>query len=437
MRTTRGSQIFSAVESLFYQPLDGGLFIPNELLSFSSIPPSYPEIVAQIFDSIGFDDTLPLARDTYSAFNSGLSSPFKMLDLEPNLHIAELFHGPTLSFKDYALSFLGKLMDRELKKAGRNLLILTATSGDTGSAAVHGFKDSENIRIAVLHPKGKVSEFQRRQMTTTSSDRVFNIAVEGDFDDCQAIVKRALYEKTFDNISTANSINVGRIMAQSAYYLDIMRRFDGQEVNFYVPTGNFGNVLSGYFASLMYPSSKAHFHVCVNGNRGLYDMYNTGVFRKNKTEKTLAPAMDISLPSNFERLVHHYKGAEFNNNDYIGGIKNVNAANLSSIMENFRSNFTVHTLDDNHINDEIKRVHEKYNYLICPHTATATYYAQNAALNVVLATADPCKFSDTVENACGVNIDLPIHLMNVEEKYDTSDANFDHVTSKIKDYFNL
>jgi threonine synthase len=283
-------------------------------------------------------------------------------------YVFELFWGPTLSFKDHALQVLAGLLDREV---GSPSILLGATSGDTGSAAIEAFRGRANLRIVALYPEGLISDFQRRQMTTVEDDNVLAVAVRGNFDDCQAMVKAAFSRD--EGLLAFNSINWARVAAQTGYYVYLAAQFD-QSFDVVVPTGNFGNVLSCFVAKQMGAPIET-IAIANNTNRGLSDLVNTGTMPHGRVIPTLAPAMDVSVPSNLER--------------FTGDPSQVFSAGYA---------------DDEEIVDTIAQVNRRYRYLLDPHTAAA-WHVSNSVIGerpvVVVSTAHPAKFGDTVKRAVG------------------------------------
>ena len=352
----------------------------------------------------------------------------------------ELFHGPTLAFKDVALQFLGQLFDLLLEERDEHITIVGATSGDTGSAAIDGVKNSSRVKIVILYPEGRVSEVQRRQMTTVNSPNVKTLAVNGTFDDCQDLVKAMFNNQKFreqQRLSAVNSINWARIMAQVVYYFSAAQQLASSGVSisngvsFSVPTGNFGNVLSGWIARQM----GAPIHQLIvgsNSNDILTRFFATQEMRAQSVQPTLSPSMDIQVSSNFERLLF-----DMNNRD---------GALTSSQLGRFRSEggfavspeqyntwlapvFRAVRCDDATTLEVIRDVFEKTGQLIDPHTAVGVFGArQHQAADVpmvTLATAHAAKFPDAVEMATGSRPTLPAHLADLfdHEEYVTAVEN--------------
>jgi threonine synthase len=339
----------------------------------------------------------------------------------------ELFHGPTLSFKDYAMQILGGLFDHVLARDGRRVTIVVATSGDTGSAAIEACRDRAAIEIFVLHPKGRVSEVQRRQMTTVDAANVHNIAIEGTFDDCQALVKGMFNDHEFRDatrLTGVNSINWARILGQTVYYFAAASALGApeKEVAFSVPTGNFGNIYAGYAARAMgLPIS--HLVLATNSNDILSRFLDTGVLKKGEVEPTLSPSMDIQVASNFERFLFDLYGrdgsrlaqqmAAFQETGEIT-LDDERLAVANEVFDGFR-------LDDAGTVATIGAVHEETGELLDPHTAIAVAGARAHRRDpsrpmVSLATAHPAKFPDAVARATGQRPALPEALADLFER---------------------
>lgn len=436
---------------------DGGLYVPEACPKISEQGfkamqgKSYVDVAHKVifpFVEGSIDDgTLHgLLKDTYAQFHDEKVAP--IVSLDENLSVMELFHGPTLAFKDFALQFLGRMFDYSLSKRGQKITVVGATSGDTGSAAIEACRDRDSVEIFILHPKDRVSDVQRRQMTAVTSLNVHNIAIEGSFDDCQDMVKSMFNDQNFRqeiNMSAINSINWARICAQVAYYVyawvQMMDKVD--RISFVVPTGNFGNIYAGYVAQSMgVPMDKLI--VATNKNDILHRFFQTGKMEATTVEPTLSPSMDIQISSNFERLLFDLYGRD--------------GAAVVKTMDHFRQNgpfemddetmARLHVLFDSaRLNDEetskvIKMVHEKMGYLSDPHTAVGLgaalqyreKYPETAHL-VTLATADPSKFPDAVEKASGVFPELPTFLSDLhqrEEKYDVLPNDLNQVMTYIR-----
>ena len=412
---------------------DGGLYVPETWPHFDAAEIralrglSYADLGIRIMTPfvggrIADDDFAALVRDAYAGFDHAAVAPLKQLDA--NLWLMELFHGPTLAFKDVALQLLGRLFDHVLRQRGERLTIVGATSGDTGSAAIEACRDRESIEIFILHPHGRVSEVQRRQMTTVPSANVHNIAIQGSFDDCQDMVKAMFGDAGFRDslrLGAVNSINWARIMAQIVYYFHAALALGAPDrpVGFAVPTGNFGNVYAGYAARAMgLPISQ----LVVGSNRNdiLTRFLETGRMETRAVEPSLSPSMDIQVSSNFERLlfdVHGRDGAavrramiEFRKT----GLLPVPADGLKEI----RTLFDGYRLDDPATLAAIAAEYRAHGALLDPHSvigvAAGRARRRAAAVPMVaLATAHPAKFPDAVERASGIRPGLPPRLADL------------------------
>ena len=423
----------------------GGLYLPKtfpQLNREDFIGLSYIQIAQKImgiFTSIPENEIAEICGKSLLNFEN--VEPVLTKKLEENLTVAELFHGPTLSFKDYPMQFLGNITEHILKQKKQNLNIITATSGDTGSAAIHAFAGKKNIKIAVLHPHGCVTEFQRKQMTTRHEKNVLNIAAGGTFDDCQKMVKTITNASNAkeSKISTVNSINWGRIMMQIVYYIWLSCR--NNNANFFVPTGNFGNIFACYFLKKCGFEGIGKLFISNNSNDILANAYKTGILKNQKTLHTLSPAVDISKPSNFERMAFIESGfnAEYTREIFIK-LQNEDVQINQDLLANFHKNFGVASISDDETLAQIKEVHEKYGYIICPHTALAFAHHKkenNTQNSVIIATAHPCKFEDAVQKAIGIKAEIPKNnqgILKKEEKFEILEIN--EIQKKVLTWFN-
>ena len=420
---------------------DGGLYVPEswpqvgaaDMRGFSRLP--YADVAARVMQpfiagALGQDEFANIVRETYAKFRHKDVAP--LVELAPNLYLLELFYGPTLAFKDYALQLVGRLFDLVLKRRGRHVTVIGATSGDTGSAAIEACKDKDSIDVFILHPKGRVSEVQRRQMTTVESPNVHNVAVAGTFDDCQDLVKAMFADARFReqmNLAAVNSINWARVMAQTAYYFFAASRLGApeREVSFAVPSGNFGNVYAGYAAKRMGLPVKA---LVAGSNRNdiLARFFATGRLEMAEVVPTLSPAMDIQVSSNLERLLFELLDrdgkavAAFLNTFRKTGKAALDEKPYKAMLELF-SGFR---LDDAGTIREIAAVFEENGMLIDPHTAVGLAAAKAKrdpeVPMVAIATAHPAKFPEAVLRATGELPALPKHLsglMKRPERFET------------------
>ena len=405
---------------------DGGLYVPTEWPSLPSIGSDYSSAAvaimsAYIGDDIPTDVLIELVGDSYATFRHPAVAPLVQIDDE--LWIQELFHGPTLAFKDLALQVVGRLFDYVLAERGERVTIVGATSGDTGSAAIDAVKACDNVDIVILYPHGRTSEVQRRQMSTVDSPNVHAVAIDGTFDDCQDLVKAMFADEQLRNdcnLSAVNSINWARVMAQIVYYVTASESLSGSPT-FCVPTGNFGNVLAGWIAKST-GASIDHLLIASNANDILARFVNDRDMSAADVVPTLSPSMDIQVSSNFERLL-------FEMNDRNGGMtaEQLQRFRLTGKLEveegEFRdwvsSTFSAERVDDEQTLAEIARVYSETGLLIDPHTATGTAAARRndrSGATVCLATAHAAKFPDAVERATGIRPELPTALGDLMER---------------------
>jgi len=410
---------------------DGGLYVPAE---WPMLPPrspgaTYAQRAAQVIQLFVGDD-LPAATvqrlcdEAYATFAHPAVVP--LVQLHDEHFVQELFHGPTLAFKDVALQLVGRLFDEVLRERGQRVTIVGATSGDTGSAAIDGVKDCANVDIVILYPLGRTSEVQRRQMTTVQSPNVRVVAVEGTFDDCQDMVKAMFNDVEFRermHLSAVNSINWARVMAQVVYYVVLTDLLAGP-VNVCVPSGNFGNVFSGWIARRM-GAPIDQLIVASNANDILVRFFNDNDMSAAPVVPSLSPSMDIQVSSNFERLLFEMNGRD-------GGItaeqlQRFRASGLLSIeadqrAEFIKGRFQAARLDDTETLAVITRTYAESGMLLDPHTAVGVGAVAKLraagtlhGTTVTLATAHPAKFPDAVEQATGVRPPLPAHLADLFE----------------------
>ena len=410
---------------------DGGLYVPSEYpaLPDLSTAPDYASAAASVMAPFVGEELGPgalehLCRDAYATFRHAAVVPLVQIDHKQWL--LELFHGPTLAFKDVALQLVGRMFDRVLAERGERITIIGATSGDTGSAAIAGVQDCANVDIVILYPAGRTSEVQRRQMTTVESPNVHAVAIEGTFDDCQDLVKAMFADAAFRDelrLSAVNSINWARVMAQTVYYATAASALAGP-ITACVPTGNFGNVLAGWIARRM-GAPVADFIVASNANDILARFVNDGEMSTREVVSTLSPSMDIQVSSNFERLLFEINGRD-------GGMTAEQLARFRATgtlalegdqrAEFITGSFRATRCDDAATLAEIGRVYRSSGILVDPHTATGTYAAGRLGGAtpdtpvVTLATAHPAKFPDAVERATGIRPELPAHLADLLDR---------------------
>jgi len=434
---------------------DGGLYVPETLPEFSKeelasmAGLSYAEIAFRVmkpFVNGEIDDETfrRLVTEAYATFNHDAVVPLKQLDASHFL--LEQFHGPTLAFKDVALQLLGRLLDHFLKKRGERAVIMGATSGDTGSAAIEGCRHCDNLDIFILHPHNRVSEVQRRQMTSVLADNVFNIAIEGNFDDAQAMVKASFANQDFLNgtrLVAVNSINWARIMAQIVYYVaaGVALGAPQREVSFCVPSANFGNVFAGYMAYKMGLPVK-QFIIATNANDILHRTLAANDFSKKELAATLAPSMDIVVSSNFERLLfdaYDRDGAAVA--ALLERFQQAPTALADAPLAKLREKFASYSVDDETILEVIREAHHRTGEILDPHTATGYRAAERARVDtttpmITLATAHPAKFAEAVVKAGFQGVPLPTHmddLLEREERYTVLPAELSAVQQFVAD----
>jgi threonine synthase len=417
---------------------DGGLYLPKyfpkisrkDLFDLRGKP--YGDVAFAICTkfttgSVPHDDLRQMINAAYATFHHPATTPLKQL--APNQYLLELFHGPTIAFKDVAMQLLARLMDWSLAKQKRRAVIIGATSGDTGGAAIDAFQHNKNASLFILHPHGKVSDVQRRQMTTVQSPSIHNIAIEGNFDDCQAIVKSLFNDLKFrDEVGLAgvNSINWGRIMAQIVYYFYAALQLGAPDraVSFTVPTGNFGNVFAGLAAKRM-GLDIDRLVIATNENDIMDRTLKTGSYMITGVHATQSPSMDIQVSSNFERLVYLA-----NNGDtaavraHMESLKQSGQFTLQAdAIKSIRDEFDSGATSEAETAATIAQVLKDTGELLDPHTAVGYAVAQKTSRSspmITLATAHPAKFPDAVMKASGVMPNLPLrlsHLMNAKETF--------------------
>jgi threonine synthase len=435
---------------------DGGLYVPEtlprftqeQISSWAGLP--YADLAFNVMypfveGSVPADDFKAMVDDTYAQFRHPAVAP--LVQIDANEWVMELFRGPTLAFKDFALQLLGRLLDYVLKRRDERVVIMGATSGDTGSAAIEGCRHCDNVDIFILHPHNRVSDVQRKQMTTVFADNVFNLAVEGNFDDCQSMVKNSFADQGFLNgtrLVAVNSINWARIMAQIVYYFSASLALGGpsRSVSFSVPTGNFGDIFAGYLARNMgLPINQLV--VATNKNDILHRFISNNRYELEPLHHTLSPSMDIMVSSNFERLLFDLYGR--------------NGHELAKLMQHWKTEsgsiedyrwkaaralFDSWSVDDESTCGVIKSVFEEIEYLLDPHTAIGVEAARRTRRDasipmVTLATAHPVKFPEAIEKS-GVEAmpALPHHMADLwerEERYEVIENNLSSVQKFVAD----
>ncbi|MFO1447733.1 MAG: threonine synthase [Opitutaceae bacterium] len=391
---------------------DGGLYLPESLPHFSTAELSrlaslgYAELCFEFLRRFATDVPEAALREmiqrSYATFSHPDIAP--LVRLQDGLYVLELFHGPTLAFKDFALQLLGNLYEHQCRQRGERINVLGATSGDTGSAAIHGLLGKPGTAIFILYPEGRTSPLQERQMACTGASNVHALAIEGTFDDAQAIVKELFGDQAFrigHRLSAVNSINLARVLAQCVYYLYAWLRLPervAREAEFVVPTGNFGNVLAGWMLQRMGVPLRG-FRVATNQNDILYRLFTTGEYRVGAVAPSLAPSMDIQIASNFERFLYYSVRQD--------------GARVREIMQTFRSTgryvfdsfdratFTASRCTDDEIAHLIGHAHRTWGYVADPHTACGFKDLAPDRPSVVLATASPAKFPETLKQVLG------------------------------------
>jgi len=455
--STRNNSKEFTFENVFIKGLsdDGGLFIPKSIKKFSNEELSnlqklsYNELATEIInnftnDFISKNDLSILIKNSYSKFRE--KNVVKIVDIN-NHKLLELFHGPTFAFKDVAMQFIGNLYEYYLSRNDKSINIIVATSGDTGSAAIEAIRGKKNTNIFVLHPNNKISDVQRKLMTTIKDRNVFNIAINGNFDDCQNLVKSMFADLTFANLinmSGVNSINWARIIAQTVYYFYsyfILKPED--KISFSVPTGNFGDVYAGYLAKKMgLPINKLV--VATNQNDILHRAISSGDYKIKKVKESISPSMDIQLASNFERLLYDMNDHDSKKtSEIMNKIKNNQYKLDASLLKKIKEDFISESLTEQETIEVIKNVYEKNNMIIDPHTAIGYGVVNKLGMDkdcVVLSTAHPCKFPVATKKAIAKKQDLPDqlkHILKEKENFDIIENNIRKVKDYIKNKLNL
>ena len=449
--STRSHSKTSTFEEVFLKGLaeDGGLFVPQELFKFNQTEINslkdlnYQDLATEIIfkftgNFIDKNQLSKLIQKSYSTFRHKNIIDFSDVD---EFKIMELFHGPTLAFKDIAMQFIGNLYEYYLNKKQTKINIIVATSGDTGAAAIDALAGKKNLNIFVLHPHNKISSVQRKIMTTYGEKNVFNIAVKGNFDDCQNLVKSMFSDLEFSrsiNMSGVNSINWARIIAQSVYYFyAYFKSKNNSELNFSVPTGNFGDIYAGYLAKKIgLPIGKLI--VATNKNDILHRAISKGDYKIKKVEETYSPSMDIQIASNFERLLYdlneknsektHENMKRIKNNDYHLEEDTIKKINVDFLSERLSEDETL---------KEIRETYNKNKYILDPHTAIGLGVAKKLKINncIVLATAHPAKFPDAIIKSINQKTELPNELLHINNKKENFEI-IDNSLEKIKEYIN-
>ncbi len=460
--STRGKAPILSFDDVLLSGLarDGGLYIPKEIPKLSAEGlrslkgKSFSEQISQIMylfmhDCISLEALYDIVDRAYKKFDHVAVAPLSQI--QSNHWLLELYHGPTFSFKDYALQVVGELFDHVLKKRNENILIVGATSGDTGSAGIEAVRNCENVKIAILFPEGRVSDVQRKQMTTIDAPNVLNLSVEGTFDDCQDIVKTLFNDHAFRDqyhLSAINSINWARILVQTAYYVATAINLGApeQEIVFSVPTGNFGNILAAWYAKSMGVPIK-HLICASNQNDILTRYFETGTMEMEEVKPSFAPSMDIQISSNFERLAYYALSENPTLVDqYMQNFKDDQKVNFGKrAYDLLKQDISAYRLDDVGILHTIRTYYKATGLVIDPHTACAYFAAkqwqkQNPKYTspiVTVSTAHPAKFNDAVIKAIGTPIFMPRKLQELKdkpEKLQTIPADIAQVKTIITDW---
>ena len=452
--STRNNSKEYTFEQVFIKGLadDGGLFVPKSIKKFSNeeldsmSKLSYQDLAKKILspfigDFMTESELSQTIKKSYSVFRKdNVVNIIKVGDI----NVLELFHGPTLAFKDIAMQLLGNFYDHYLNKKNKNINVIVATSGDTGAAAIDAIKGKNNMKIFVLHPNDKVSIVQRKLMSTVKDKNVFNIAIEGNFDNCQNLVKSMFSDKEFSNsinMSGVNSINWARIIAQVVYYFySYFLLKNKKPINFSVPTGNFGDVYAGYISKKMgLPINKLI--VATNQNDILHRAISNGNYMAEDVFETISPSMDIQIASNFERLIYDLNNQnDIETKSVMEEIKTKSKYIISKEkLEIIKKDFLSASMKETEVLSIIKRIYEKYKIILDPHSAIGFGALNKVKLegnNIVLATAHPCKFPDAINKSINVKPNLPEELkyiMGEKENYDIISNNLDKIKKYIKD----
>ena len=432
--STRNKSLKFSFKDVFLRGLapGGGLFLPSEIKKYTTddlkrlSQLNYKDLATEIIfnfcsDEINKDELRSLIETSYKSFKENEVVKLKKIG-ETNL--LELYHGPTLAFKDIAMQIIGNMYDYLQVAKNKIVNVVVATSGDTGSAAIAALSNRKNINLFVLHPHNKISDTQRKIMTTIGGANIYNIAIEGSFDDCQKIVKELFNEDDFRakiNMSGVNSINWARIICQIVYYFYSFFKLKKENISFSVPTGNFGDIYAGYVAKKMgLPINKLI--VATNKNDILQRVINTGEYKPDKVKPSITPSMDIQVASNFERLLFYIM--DENDNNVSSLMDELSSKGSFKLQKNeigkIKKDFEGVKITDEETQNIINKVFKDHQFIIDPHTATG-FGAANKIKDleniVVLGTAHPYKFNDTIKKTTGKNLDAPEHLkMNVDKK---------------------
>ena len=454
--STRGKAPELGFEDVLLSGLanDGGLYIPKEWpkLDYKELPTtSYSEQAAYVIypfvkGFLSYEELNDIASQAYSHFPS--KEAIRLKEVEKGNYLLELFHGPTLAFKDFAMLLLAQFFETSLSKKNKSITILGATSGDTGSAAIEAFKNNKHCTVFILFPKGRVSEIQRKQMTTVDSASIYPIEIEGTFDDCQNLVKHLFQNLEFKeevSLGAINSINWARVAAQIVYYFSTFQQLQSNRVSFSVPTGNFGDVLAGWVAKKMgLPIDKLI--VATNDNDILDRAISNGDYFQEEVKATTSPSMDIQISSNFERLLFESLDRDPEKlRNLFKELKENNGFRIDNdTLTYIRNDFKSGKASEEKVKDTISRIHKASNIILDPHTAVG-FYASASELNfdvpmVNLGTAHPAKFSKAVIDAIGFEPEIPDRLKNIinkKERFTQLENNSEALISFIRKHSNV
>ncbi len=393
---------------------DGGLYVPQELPDLRPLladwePLGYARLAQRFLSLFDTDHSAQDLSDLVDRSYADFDAPLRKLD--NNLHVLELFHGPTLAFKDFGLQLLGNLFEDQIKRTGRPINVLGATSGDTGAAAIAGLADKAGVKVFILFPQGRVSPLQERQMTCTGAGNIYPIPIQGTFDDAQRIIKELFSDLAFKaqyGLSAINSINLARILGQCIYYISAWlqlpesQRGDTAPANgpeFIVPTGNFGNILAGWLTSRM-GLFIPRFQIATNQNDILHKLFTTGDYHPGEVDPSLAPSMDIQVASNFERYLFYLRKGD--GSAVAAEMDALRQRGQLSLRDFDPDTFTTSRSDDEAIRRAIRSCYERFGYIIDPHTACAFKQIDPERPTVVLSTAHPAKFPQTISESIGI-----------------------------------
>ena len=454
--STRGKAPELGFEDVLLSGLanDGGLYIPKEWpkLDYKELPTtSYSEQAAYVIypfvkGFLSYEELNDIASQAYSHFPS--KEAIRLKEVEKGNYLLELFHGPTLAFKDFAMLLLAQFFETSLSKKNKSITILGATSGDTGSAAIEAFKNNKHCTVFILFPKGRVSEIQRKQMTTVDSTSIYPIEIDGTFDDCQNLVKHLFQNLEFKeevSLGAINSINWARVAAQIVYYFSTFQQLQSNRVSFSVPTGNFGDVLAGWVAKKMgLPIDKLI--VATNDNDILDRAISNGDYFQEEVKATTSPSMDIQISSNFERLLFESLDRDPEKlRNLFKELKENNGFRIDNdTLTYIRNDFKSGKASEEKVKDTISRIHKASNIILDPHTAVG-FYASASELNfdvpmVNLGTAHPAKFSKAVIDAIGFEPEIPDRLKNIinkKERFTQLENNSEALISFIRKHSNV